>query len=88
MVHGVHSLHLGMKHGETSKKVQIGAYIFAIVLMLGFIGREVGDRWEQWRDYLRYGDYVVLAGIVALIAWLLIRRRRGGDVTAATESGS
>ncbi len=28
---------LGMKHGETSKKVQIGAYIFAIVLMLGFI---------------------------------------------------
>lgn len=28
---------LGMKHGETSKKVQVGAYIFAIVLMLGFI---------------------------------------------------
>ena len=28
---------LGMKHGETSKKVQLGAYIFAIVLMLGFI---------------------------------------------------
>lgn len=28
---------LGMKHGATSKKVQIGAYIFAIVLMLGFI---------------------------------------------------
>lgn len=28
---------LGMKHNETSKKVQIGAYIFAIVLMLGFI---------------------------------------------------
>ncbi|WP_421775395.1 succinate dehydrogenase cytochrome b subunit [Gracilimonas sp.] len=28
---------LGMKHGETSKKVQLGAYIFAIILMLGFI---------------------------------------------------
>jgi succinate dehydrogenase / fumarate reductase cytochrome b subunit len=28
---------LGMKHNDTSKKVQIGAYIFAIVLMLGFI---------------------------------------------------
>ncbi len=28
---------LGMKHGETSKKVQLGAYIFAVVLMLGFI---------------------------------------------------
>lgn len=28
---------LGMRHNETSGKVQIGAYIFAIVLMLGFI---------------------------------------------------
>ncbi|MDR9415199.1 MAG: succinate dehydrogenase cytochrome b subunit [Gracilimonas sp.] len=28
---------LGMRNGETSKRVQLGAYIFAIVLMLGFI---------------------------------------------------
>ncbi len=28
---------LGMKHGETSKKVQSAAYVFGIVLMLGFI---------------------------------------------------
>ncbi len=28
---------LGMKHGETSKKIQLGAYAFAIILMLGFI---------------------------------------------------
>lgn len=28
---------LGMKHGEKSKKVQMGAYAFAIILMLGFI---------------------------------------------------
>jgi membrane protein DedA with SNARE-associated domain len=48
------------------------------VLMLGVIGREVGSRWEEWRDYLHYGDYVVLAAIVALVVWLLIRRRRGG----------
>jgi len=46
------------------------------VLMLGVIGREVGDRWEEWRDYLHYGDYVVLAGIVILIVYLLVRRRR------------
>ena len=26
--------------------------------------REVGDHWEEWRDYLHYGDYVVLAAIV------------------------
>ena len=47
------------------------------VLLLGFIGQEVGSRWEEWRDYLHYGDYVVLAGVVVLIVWLLLRRRRG-----------
>ena len=34
------------------------------VLMLGVIGKEVGDQWEEWRDYLHYGDYVVLAAVV------------------------
>jgi membrane protein DedA with SNARE-associated domain len=47
------------------------------VLMLGIIGREVGNRWEEWRDYLHYGDYVVLAAIVILIVYLVVRRRRG-----------
>ena len=28
---------LGMKHGEASKKVQVAAYVFGIILMLGFI---------------------------------------------------
>ena len=46
------------------------------VLMLGLIGREVGARWEEWRDYLHYGDYVVLAAIVIGGVYLLIRRRR------------
>jgi membrane protein DedA with SNARE-associated domain len=47
------------------------------VLMLGIIGREVGNRWEQWRDYLHYGDYVVVAAVVGLVIYLLVRRRRG-----------
>ena len=34
------------------------------VLMLGYIGQEVGARWEEWRDYLHYGDYVVIAAIL------------------------
>jgi membrane protein DedA with SNARE-associated domain len=57
------------------------------VLMLGIVGREVGNRWEEWREYLHYGDYVVLAAIVALIVWLLIRRRRDrseGDTEDST----
>ncbi|MBW8060031.1 MAG: DedA family protein, partial [Solirubrobacterales bacterium] len=48
------------------------------VLMLALIGREVGDNWEQWRDNLRYLDYVVLAAILGGAVYLLIRRRRGG----------
>jgi membrane protein DedA with SNARE-associated domain len=55
------------------------------VLLLGWIGREVGSNWEEWRDYLHYGDYVVLAGIIVLIVWLLIRRRR--ERAAPSEAG-
>jgi membrane protein DedA with SNARE-associated domain len=55
------------------------------VLMLGFIGKEVGSRWEEWREYLHYGDYVVIAAILAGIVYLLIRRRR--ERTRAAEAG-
>jgi membrane protein DedA with SNARE-associated domain len=55
------------------------------VLMLGLIGREVGERWEDWREYLHYADYVVIAAILAGIVYLLIRRRR--ERTRAAEAG-
>jgi membrane protein DedA with SNARE-associated domain len=48
------------------------------VLMLGLVGRSVGDNWEEWRDHLHYIDYAVLAGLVALGIYLLIKWRRGG----------
>jgi membrane protein DedA with SNARE-associated domain len=47
------------------------------VLMLAIVGREVGDRWDQWRDHLHYVDYAIVAAIAIGIAYLLIRRRRG-----------
>jgi hypothetical protein len=46
--------------------------------MLGIIGVEVGERWEEWRDKLHYFDYVVIVGLLALGVWALIRWRRGG----------
>ena len=58
------------------------------VLMLGVVGREVGDNWEEWRDYLHYGDYIVLAAIVVGIIWLLIRRRRGPGAEVAVDAGA
>jgi membrane protein DedA with SNARE-associated domain len=49
------------------------------VLLLAFIGREAGSRWEDWKDSLHYVDYAVLAAVALGIAWLLIRRRRAGS---------
>ena len=46
------------------------------VFMLAFVGKQVGDNWHSWRHSLEYADYVILAAIVAGIAYLLVRRRR------------
>ena len=48
------------------------------VLMLTYIGKEAGDRWEDWKDSLHYFDYAVAAAIVIGVIYLLIKRRRGG----------
>jgi membrane protein DedA with SNARE-associated domain len=46
------------------------------VLMLGIIGREVGDRWHEWEDKLGYLDYAVVAGLIALVVYMVVKRRR------------
>jgi membrane protein DedA with SNARE-associated domain len=46
------------------------------VLMLGIVGKSVGDNWEEWRDKLHYIDYAVVAAAIVLAIWLLIRWRR------------
>jgi membrane protein DedA with SNARE-associated domain len=54
------------------------------VLALGFIGKQVGSNWNDWKDKLAYLDYVVVAGILMLIVWAIVRRRRR-PVEPATE---
>jgi membrane protein DedA with SNARE-associated domain len=49
------------------------------VIALGLLGREVGDNWEEWRDYLHYLDYPVALAIIAGAVWLFIRWRREDD---------
>ena len=55
--------------------------------MLTFIGREVGDRWESWKDSLHYVDYAVAAVIVLGSLYLVIRNRRGKRETTPEAAG-
>ena len=50
-----------------------------------FIGQQVGDRWEQWKDSLHYIDYAVAACIVLGVAYLVVRRWRRGSGEPADE---
>jgi membrane protein DedA with SNARE-associated domain len=59
------------------------------MLMLTYIGVVVGDRWREWKDYLHYVDYAVIALIVAGIVYLIVKSRRGrGSGKAEVEAES
>jgi membrane protein DedA with SNARE-associated domain len=46
------------------------------VLALGIVGREVGDRWDTWRNHLHYADYAIVALALVALGYYLVRRRR------------
>ncbi len=48
------------------------------VLGFALIGRAVGDNWEQWRHHLQILDYLVVAAIIGLLAYAIVKRRRDG----------
>jgi membrane protein DedA with SNARE-associated domain len=52
------------------------------IFMLTFIGKQVGQNWEQWKDSLHYVDYAVVVMIVLGVAYLIVRRRRSAAQTA------
>jgi membrane protein DedA with SNARE-associated domain len=52
------------------------------VTMLALIGKSVGDNWEEWREHLHFLDYLVVVGVVALVVYLVLKRRRGGGPDA------
>lgn len=49
---------------------------------LTFIGLQVGENWENWKEKLHYLDYVVLAAIIIGAAWLFVRWRRNRGTPA------
>src|SRR3954464_14416965 len=46
------------------------------VLLLAFIGKQVGANWEKWKDSLHYVDYAVGAPRVPGVVFLVVRHRR------------
>ena len=47
------------------------------IVGLAVLGREVGHNWSSWRHHLEYVDYVGIAVVVAVLAYLIVRWRRG-----------
>jgi len=56
------------------------------VFMIAFIGKEAGDRWEDWKEHLHYIDYVVIAAIAICAVWLFVRYRRRRSTDAAVDA--
>ena len=48
------------------------------VALLGFLGVKLGSNWEKIRPYLHYLDYLVVAALVVLVVWGVVRWRRRG----------
>jgi membrane protein DedA with SNARE-associated domain len=59
------------------------------VLLLGFIGQQVGHNWTPWKNSLSYVDYVMAAALVAGVAYVIIRAisRRRATVGASVGTG-
>jgi membrane protein DedA with SNARE-associated domain len=55
------------------------------VFGLTFAGKQAGEHWEDWKDGLHYVDYAVAAMILGAIAYLIVRRVRGGGRNVAPQ---
>ena len=53
------------------------------IFALTFVGKQVGDNWESWKNSLHYVDYAVAALIVLGVAYLVVRWYRGRKRTPA-----
>jgi membrane protein DedA with SNARE-associated domain len=49
------------------------------VFALTFAGMKAGEHWRDIKSSLEYVDYLVVAGIIGLVIWLVARSRRNND---------
>jgi membrane protein DedA with SNARE-associated domain len=54
------------------------------VVGLAVLGREVGHGWQSWRHHLEYVDYVGVAIVVLVLAYLIARRLRPRGTAGST----
>ena len=47
------------------------------VFFLGWLGTRLGVHWEDIRPYLHYADYAVVAALVAIVVWGVLKWRKG-----------
>jgi membrane protein DedA with SNARE-associated domain len=47
------------------------------VFFLGWLGTRLGAHWENIRPYLHYADYAVVAALVAIVVWGVLKWRKG-----------
>jgi len=62
------------------------------VFALTFAGMKAGEHWRDIKSSLEYVDYLVVAGILGLVIWLVVRSRRNntgvGPAAEATDAAS
>jgi membrane protein DedA with SNARE-associated domain len=48
------------------------------VVLLAVVGEKLGSNWKKIDPLLHYLDYAVVAAVVVLVVWAIVRRRNGG----------
>ncbi len=56
------------------------------VLAWGILGDQVGSDWDKLQEKAHYADYVIVAGIIAMIVYFVIRSRRPGKPATETRA--
>lgn len=57
------------------------------VFFLGWLGTRLGEHWEEIRPYLHYADYAVVAALVVVVVYAVVRWRRArGAVSGSPDA--
>ncbi len=84
IVRSIFSLPAGMTRmniGKFSVYTTLGSFVWC--LTLAYLGFSLGPRWAEIDQLFRYVDIVAVAGFVALIGYLIYRRRHAPRKTSS-----